>query len=302
MAQNDAKGYTEDKNTVDSLLNIKVPGFDLTEISYFKTITDFNADFTPAEKVMSHRVQYSNEDVQMIPVFVIRPRKDQYNQSYIRVNDLSLPEHLNDQNLQLELKVYDNSPRDETILNYLKNLSHSFPKKKSGNNDVMIKSLIIGWQMKYRDAINVLDNSESDMSDNYLAAFIRGNHNFAIAEIIAAIESGGIYSTEDNSTIKGYYLKAIEDYSRSIDINPDFPYSYYNRACLRSLILELDTAIVDYSRSIELNPTLGEAYYNRGLLEIFMDSSSGGCQDLSKAGELGIDAAYKVIYKFCKNE
>ena len=73
MAQNDMKGYTEDKNTVDSLLNIKVPGFDLNEISYLKTITDFNADFTPVDRVLDSKVQYSEEGVSMLNHVSISP-------------------------------------------------------------------------------------------------------------------------------------------------------------------------------------------------------------------------------------
>ena len=81
-------------------------------------------------------------------------------------------------------------------------------------------------------------------------------------------------------------------------MNPDFPFSRFNRAYVKSLSGELRSAMEDYSHCLELSPTLAEAYYNSGLLEIFMDSTSEGCRDLSRAGELGIKAAYNVIYKF----
>jgi len=54
-------------------------------------------------------------------------------------------------------------------------------------------------------------------------------------------------------------------------------------------------AIEDYTRAIELNPSFGEAYYNRGLIQIYLKDTRKGCLDMSKAGELGIQQAYKVL-------
>jgi tetratricopeptide (TPR) repeat protein len=61
---------------------------------------------------------------------------------------------------------------------------------------------------------------------------------------------------------------------------------------------ELPAAYDDYTRAIELDPDLGEAYYNRGLVQIFMKDTRKGCMDLSKAGELGIAAAYDLLKEF----
>ena len=61
---------------------------------------------------------------------------------------------------------------------------------------------------------------------------------------------------------------------------------------------QLPEAYDDYTRAIELEPSLGEAYYNRGLVQIFMKDTRKGCMDLSKAGELGIEAAYDVLRQF----
>ena len=58
-------------------------------------------------------------------------------------------------------------------------------------------------------------------------------------------------------------------------------------------------AINDYSKAIELEPDYAEAYFNRGLTRIFMDDMDGGSLDLSKAGELGLVEAYNVIKRYC---
>ena len=57
----------------------------------------------------------------------------------------------------------------------------------------------------------------------------------------------------------------------------------------------MSEALEDYTRAIELNPQFGEAYYNRGLIQIYLKDTHKGCLDMSKAGELGIQQAYKVF-------
>jgi tetratricopeptide (TPR) repeat protein len=281
-------------------LEIEVPGFDLSEISYLKTITDFNADFTPAERASQSRIQYSDEDIRMIPVFIINLRGNRYDQPYLRVGDIRMAEHAAGIEMALEFANYEYTLGETLPDSLVDRLSELLPDENPDPDDIMLGSLIMGWQMKYRDAIAILDDTAAGLSENYLAAFIRGNHNFAIAEIISSIESQEIYTSEDNSTVTRYYRDAVRDYNRSIELNPDFPYSRFNRAYINSIMDELEPALDDYSSCIGISPDLGQAYYNRGLLNIFLDSLPEGCRDLSQAGELGIEAAYRVIYKFCK--
>ena len=94
------------------------------------------------------------------------------------------------------------------------------------------------------------------------------------------------------------YDEAIEDITRAIKLYPSFAEAYYNRANLLAISGKLPEAYDDYTRAIELEPSLGEAYYNRGLVQIFMKDTRKGCMDLSKAGELGIEAAYKILAEF----
>jgi tetratricopeptide (TPR) repeat protein len=174
----------------------------------------------------------------------------------------------------------------------------------------LIKSLLRGWQMKYRDAIRIIDEAETGISDNYLTYFIRGNHQFAIGEIIFSIENQEILlSTQSDRSmdegrqevIREYYRLAIKDYNRAVELNPDFIYARFNRAYVNSLAENFQSAIEEYTYCLEKEEDFAQAYYNRGLLNIFMENPAEGCIDLSKAGELGIQSAYQVIYKFCNN-
>ncbi|MBQ5836270.1 MAG: tetratricopeptide repeat protein, partial [Alistipes sp.] len=70
---------------------------------------------------------------------------------------------------------------------------------------------------------------------------------------------------------------------------------------LLALSGQLPEAFDDYTKAIELNPNFAEAYYNRGLIQIYMKDTHKGCLDISKAGELGIEEAYEVLRAYSNN-
>jgi len=55
---------------------------------------------------------------------------------------------------------------------------------------------------------------------------------------------------------------------------------------------------VDYDRCLEMDTKFADAYYNRGLTNIYLGNNRQGISDLSKAGELGLYAAYSIIKRF----
>jgi tetratricopeptide (TPR) repeat protein len=72
-------------------------------------------------------------------------------------------------------------------------------------------------------------------------------------------------------TSLGQMDKAIDDYTRAIEINPEFTDSYYNRGLAYGTIGQFDKAIADYSKAMEIDPAYtkaysgcGVAYYNLG--------------------------------------
>ncbi|WP_035964081.1 tetratricopeptide repeat protein [Bradyrhizobium sp. YR681] len=60
--------------------------------------------------------------------------------------------------------------------------------------------------------------------------------------------------------------KAIEDYTRAIEIDPEFAEGYFQRAGLLSAKGESAEAIADYSEAIDAGHKASSAYYCRGLL------------------------------------
>ncbi|MDD3969462.1 MAG: tetratricopeptide repeat protein, partial [Proteiniphilum sp.] len=54
-------------------------------------------------------------------------------------------------------------------------------------------------------------------------------------------------------------------------------------------------AIADYTKAIELEPQFAEAYFNRGISRLSIGETGAGLDDLRKAGELGIIQSYSII-------
>jgi tetratricopeptide (TPR) repeat protein len=60
------------------------------------------------------------------------------------------------------------------------------------------------------------------------------------------------------------YDCAARNYSKAIELKPDYTEAYINRGVTYKAKGDIDLAIKDYSKAIELKPDYAVAYYNRG--------------------------------------
>ena len=108
---------------------------------------------------------------------------------------------------------------------------------------------------------------------------------------------GGNASTTEAPQYAAYQL-CLADLGKVIDLAPDFPFAWYNRANIYAMMHDYQAAIADYNEVIAMSPSFAEAYYNRGLTRLFLGQDEEGTRDLSKAGELGLYGAYNLIKRF----
>jgi tetratricopeptide (TPR) repeat protein len=73
-----------------------------------------------------------------------------------------------------------------------------------------------------------------------------------------------------------------------------------NRGIVKGKMKSYNEAILDFNSALKINQQNGNAYYNRGYALILSGKNMEGCNDLSKAGELGYFKAYELIKEHCK--
>ena len=125
-----------------------------------------------------------------------------------------------------------------------------------------------------------LQNNNLDDAISYYTEVIRlaPAHPGIVAE--AHNNRGIIYNK------KGEIDRAIKDYSKSIELKPDFDHVYFNRGNAYHSKKDYDPAIADFTRAVEINPDLAEAYTNRGLVYADKKDYDLAIADHSKAIEL----------------
>ena len=73
-----------------------------------------------------------------------------------------------------------------------------------------------------------------------------------------------IYTNRGNAhRDKGDFDKAVVDFDRAIQINPNFTTAYYNRGLAYRVTGNVDAAIADDDKAIEIKPDFAIAYYVR---------------------------------------
>jgi tetratricopeptide (TPR) repeat protein len=91
------------------------------------------------------------------------------------------------------------------------------------------------------------------------------------------------------------YQKAIQDYNKAIEINPNNGNIYYNKGAAHNNLKEYIKAISSYDKTIEINPNDSEAYNNRGFSYYLLNKYEKACKDFKIAIKLGNTQFYDFL-------
>jgi tetratricopeptide (TPR) repeat protein len=94
---------------------------------------------------------------------------------------------------------------------------------------------------------------------------------------------------------QGDYAGAIEDYNSAISLNGLFVEAHCNRGIAKEDLGDLTGAVEDYSRAIELDSDYGDAYFRRGNLRERLGDYAGALSDFDKVLEIDPKSENKVI-------
>ena len=93
-------------------------------------------------------------------------------------------------------------------------------------------------------------------------------------------DAAGFTDRGNRYSRNGVYHKAIDDYTKAIELEPGLADAFYNRGCSWYEVDKLDNSIADLTRAIELDPLADHYYGQRALVYIFNDQP-----DLAQADE-----------------
>ena len=110
----------------------------------------------------------------------------------------------------------------------------------------------------------------------------------------AYIERGNVKNEKLN------YKGAITDYTKALTLKPENEPLLLKLGQTQMALLSYKESIESFTHLISLDPENRDAYYLRGLIYIHLHHKIKGCQDLSKAGELGDHKAYEMLNEYCK--
>lgn len=187
--------------------------------------------------------------------------------------------------------------------------------KDDNNADIFFnRALEFALVQDFNSAVEDLNKAIAIRPNFMLAYFCRATIRYKLVEYLKSTLDPTAKSKAENSTnskdkskktaVENQSLFDVElimrDYEKVNDLNPDFTFSYFNKANILCTQKDFRTAILNYSKSIEMDPDFAEAYFNRGLTYLFIGEDAKGLADLSKSGELGIYKAYNLILRFKK--
>jgi len=85
---------------------------------------------------------------------------------------------------------------------------------------------------------------------------------------------------------KGLYDEAISDFTKAIEINPEYADGYTNRGAAYAKIRLYELAISDFTRALEINPEDSDGYVNRGIAYAEIRLYDLAISDITKAIEI----------------
>lgn len=98
---------------------------------------------------------------------------------------------------------------------------------------------------------------------------------------------------------KGEFDRAIADFTRSLELNPNDPEAYNNRGLTYARGKNLlDKAIFDFTKAIQIDPGFADAYNNRGIAHSKKsEAKQMACSDWKRACDLGKCDSYDIAKK-----
>ena len=282
---------SEDKANVDSLYA------HYSKMDYNKII-NFESDFVDGNRQKSY-VQFSDVRIQPKGSFIVNITDSKHYYLDATLSQISQNMRLDGKIAYVVNDLFDENHTsfvNDSIINSIDNQSiktflngiYNFEIYNYQKGENLFTSLLDDPLLGVYAGMNlsVLQNEKAELIVN--------DRNYDNSIYITQKRAADIITTQE----KPDYQQSLNTIIAVLAKNGRNPYVWYNMGNIHLQMQEFGKAIDDYTKAIQYDPNLAEAYYNRALTLIYLDNKSMAIKDLSKAGELGIQEAYVVLKRF----
>lgn len=147
----------------------------------------------------------------------------------------------------------------------------------------------------YSAALSDLDAVVASQPDFAPGFLMRAAARYRLRES----QQGRVLVEADAAVLSAEAAMALDqimgDIDSALELNPRMAVAHYNRGIFLMRLGADADAYDAFTRAIKIDPTLGPAYYNRGYIEFSRGNAEAARADLSRAGQLGVAAAYSLL-------
>ena len=281
---------------------------------YKLSLADMRNLPSPKDEIVDDgRIQNKNIVIDLQPIFVLSSY-NKYSTDYERLQYYNVElENINNFNNYDPVVTISNKPVNHlknVFKNYILYFNEKIKNNSSESQNYLSRGIFYSLIDDYSNSMSDLQKAIGLNDKNALTYFSRANCRLKMADLIEQLKQSSDALTVSIKTgpnqNKGSvvetvtdYSEVLNDYAACLQLNPKFPYAYFNQAYLKCKMKDYQGALADLNKAIDIEKDFAEAYFNRGLTRIYLDDVEGGAIDLSKAGELGIQDAYNVIKRYC---
>lgn len=137
-----------------------------------------------------------------------------------------------------------------------------------------------------------------------LVRILGGKESLALKEIENTEESGiapaELYYQAGLKISSSMPLQAESYLSKAIDTGIMDARFYYVRGTVRSRLDNIEQALGDLAMSLDINPNQPGLYFERAQLRLDQGDTEGACHDWQRALEMGNSKAADRLYKYCR--
>jgi tetratricopeptide (TPR) repeat protein len=275
------------------------------EKNYLENLIKLSGSFEEMN-TMTSKFQNQYVDIGLAPIFTLFYGHARYDQ--IELYDSYPREHYYTSIISLANKPF--LVNDSVKLSTIERQTHLLDSVSKNPESYLIRGVNYAGLDEFNLALSDYDTALLLDPDFVLLHFARGNALYGLyharKEEAEAEKLPGIgeqpepeVNPEQVARDSAMLVSIVTAYTIAIQLDPDFPFVYYNRGVVLAEEGRYEAALKDFQRAVDRKKTFAEGYYNLGLIYLLMKDKNRGCVYLSQAGELGIADAYRVMKRFC---